>query len=142
MCKTRNLDKAKDLLYSFPLKGVSPDTRTYTIMIKGLFRAGMTTEAQDLFTKMGVDGVDPDDFTFNIMVQGFLAEKNDMYNTMAMEVINTMKERGFSMNAETMSMLVDLLEDDGLDSKWMKMLSIILPKGYKKGNGYACVTYF
>lgn len=67
----------------------------------------MLKEAEDLFNEMSTNGVTAGDFIFNIMVQGFLINKSASENRNVVELLMTMGTRGFSPNAETMSMLLE-----------------------------------
>lgn len=92
--------------------GYSCDVVAYNVVVHklckcGTCKRGMLREAEDLFNEMGMNGLTPNDFTFNIMVQGFLANKSAGQNGNAMKFLKRMTERGFSPNAETISMLVE-----------------------------------
>ncbi|KAF5187501.1 hypothetical protein FRX31_022912, partial [Thalictrum thalictroides] len=60
------------------------------------------------------------------MVQGFLAQKKNTHK--AMQFLSVMIKRGFSPTAETTSMVVDLLAEDGPIPDDMEMLHKFLPK--------------
>ncbi|KAM7513833.1 hypothetical protein LguiA_003416 [Lonicera macranthoides] len=66
------LDAAKELLLSLPLKGLQPNTCSYNIMISGLCKEGKLKEANTLFNKMEEKGCLPDGHTYNIIVQAFI----------------------------------------------------------------------
>ncbi|KAL5712371.1 hypothetical protein ACHQM5_014555 [Ranunculus cassubicifolius] len=83
---------------------------------------------------MGCDGVVPDAFTLNSMVQGFLSMRQVNQTRIARKLLKIMSEKGFSPNVDTTSMIVDLLQVDELDSKWIKMMPNFFPEGHKKGN--------
>ncbi|KAF6171603.1 hypothetical protein GIB67_017152 [Kingdonia uniflora] len=79
-------------------------------MINGLITKGMLKEFEDLFTEMVEKGHTPDDITYNIMVRGSLLH-NDIDK--AMQLLNAMIDRGFSLNATNISMVEDLLATHG-----------------------------
>ncbi|KAF6140973.1 hypothetical protein GIB67_023996 [Kingdonia uniflora] len=68
ICKSNNVDEAKELFDSLPSKESQPDTQTFTLMINGLITKGMLKKSEDLFTKMVENGLTPDDITYNTMV--------------------------------------------------------------------------
>ncbi|KAF5175643.1 Pentatricopeptide repeat-containing protein [Thalictrum thalictroides] len=120
LCKTGQLFEAKELLYSLSTKDLQPDTRTYNVMINGYCKEGMLHNAEALFHVMVEKSLVPDDFTFNILAQGFLVQGSDADK--AMHFVNTMIEKGFSPNAETMSKLLNLQVPGGLNQERINML--------------------
>lgn len=46
--------------------------KTYTIMIKGLFSEGLTSEVNKLLKVMEENRCSPNDFTYNTIIRGFI----------------------------------------------------------------------
>ncbi|KAF9608596.1 hypothetical protein IFM89_010081 [Coptis chinensis] len=63
-----------------------------------------------------------------------LDQKNDTHK--AMQLLNILLDKGFSPDAKTSSLLVDLFVEGGPNSKEMEMLLKRLPKGCAKENVY------
>lgn len=112
MCKAGQLKSARELFHSLSNKGLQPDVKTYTIMIKGLFSEGLTSEVNMLLKVMEENRCSPNDFTYNTIIRGLIGN-NEM--SRAIQVFHEMVERGFSADASTAELLVDLLVDGKLD---------------------------
>ncbi|KAF6139872.1 hypothetical protein GIB67_009719 [Kingdonia uniflora] len=130
MCKLNNWD-AKKLLDSLPSKELQPDTQTFTSMINGLITKEMLKESEDLFTEMVEKGPTPDDITYNAIVRGSPRHKDI---DKAMQLLNAMIDRGFSLNAINISIVEDLLAAHGSKSKFIGLVDKVLPKHKSKGN--------
>ncbi|KAK1378294.1 hypothetical protein POM88_025038 [Heracleum sosnowskyi] len=52
LCKSINLDKARDIFHNLQLKGLHPNVKTYTIMIQRFCREGLLDGAIKLFVEM------------------------------------------------------------------------------------------
>lgn len=61
---------------------------------------------------MKEDGCNQNDCCFNTMIQGLLLNKDTVK---AREIIDEMRENGFSADAATTAMAIDLLSSDDLD---------------------------
>ncbi|CAN6860722.1 unnamed protein product [Brassica oleracea] len=121
MCNASMVDDAWDLFCSLSLnKGVKPDVKTYTIMIEGLCKKGSLSEAGMLFRKMGDDGIAPNDCTFNTLIRAQL-RGSDI--STSIELIEEMKRCGFSADASTINIVMDMLSSGRLDRSFLDMLS-------------------
>ncbi|KAH0906219.1 hypothetical protein HID58_038046 [Brassica napus] len=115
------VDDAWDLFCSLSLnKGVKPDVKTYTIMIGGLCKKGSLSEAGMLFRKMGEDGIAPNDCTYNTLIRAHL-RGSDI--STSVELIEEMKRWGFSADASTINIVMDMLSSGRLDRSFLDMLS-------------------
>ncbi|KAF5207106.1 hypothetical protein FRX31_003307 [Thalictrum thalictroides] len=92
----------------------------------------MLHDAEALFHVMVEKSLVPDNFTFNILAQGFLVQGSDADK--AMHFVNTMIEKGFSPNAETMSKLLNLQVPGGPNQERINMLLNFAHKTYCKGS--------
>uniref|UniRef100_A0A6N2MM83 Pentacotripeptide-repeat region of PRORP domain-containing protein n=1 Tax=Salix viminalis TaxID=40686 RepID=A0A6N2MM83_SALVM len=109
-CKSRRMEEAKSLLAEMSHKALPPDTvchlhtlmqvysweqfsrlfvdgirptlQTYSVMIKGLLKEGLSDEAYKSFRKMEDDGFTPDSCSYNVIIQGFLQNRTHqlLYN--------------------------------------------------------------
>ena len=118
LCKIKKLTAARELFNSLPLKGLQPNVRTYT-MIKGLCKEGLLDEASELLEKMDGNGCSPNDRTYNTIVQGLLQHNETLK---AMKLVKIIVDKGFSANASTTSMLIDLLSANSGDKALQELL--------------------
>ncbi|KAF6139377.1 hypothetical protein GIB67_026219 [Kingdonia uniflora] len=123
--------KRRNSLIVFLLKELQPDTRAFTSMINGVITKGMLKESEDLFTEMVEKGPTPDDITYNIMVRGSLLHKDI---DKAMQLLNAMINRRFSLNATNTFILEDLVAAHGPKSKFIGLVDKILPKHQNRDN--------
>ncbi|XP_059460284.1 pentatricopeptide repeat-containing protein At3g22470, mitochondrial-like [Corylus avellana] len=81
------------------------------IMIKGLCKEGLLNEARELFEKMDENGCSPNLVTYNTIIQGFLQHNQTLW------VVNLqmMVDKGFSANANTATILIELLTTNQAD---------------------------
>ncbi|KAI3719781.1 hypothetical protein L6452_20686 [Arctium lappa] len=120
LCKARKLESAKDVFHCLLSKGIKPNTRIYNILIDGLFKGGPHDEAILLFQEMAKRGCCiPDGCTYNIVIQG-LVRNDDV--TRAIEFLHEMVGKGFSADASTVEILLDLSNDKNLDGSVLQML--------------------
>ncbi|KAF6160802.1 hypothetical protein GIB67_036003 [Kingdonia uniflora] len=112
MCKSNNLDGAKKLFDSLPSKNLKRDTMIFTIMLSGLLTVGLLQESEDLFARMLDKGPTPNEITYNIMFRGLLQNKKI---DKAVQLRNEMVKRDFSLDANSISIIVDLHASDGPD---------------------------
>ncbi|CAI0554737.1 unnamed protein product [Linum tenue] len=90
---------------------LQPDTRTYNITINGLCRQRFVDEAYELFRKMEKDPLE------------------------AMDLILEMVSKGFSADATTMSLLLEMLPKNQLDHPILqKLLNSPDTKSHKIGS--------
>jgi len=75
-------------------------------MIKGLCKEGLLKEARVLFEQMEENGCLPNHVTYNTIIQGFL-QHNEI--SWAVKYIKMMVDKGFSANATTVTILINLL---------------------------------
>ncbi|CAN7035600.1 unnamed protein product [Brassica rapa subsp. trilocularis] len=122
MCNARRVDDAWELFSSLlPLKGVKPDVKTYNVMIGGLCKKGSLSEADKLFKKMGEeDETAPSECTYNTLIRAHLGGSGV---ATSVELIEKMKRCGFSADASTMKMVIDMLADGRLNKRFLDMLS-------------------
>jgi pentatricopeptide repeat protein len=64
-------------------------------------------------------GRSPDGWTYNIIIRGFINNKETSW---AMGLIQEMVERGFSADASTMKLIIDLLSKDKVDPAFLPLL--------------------
>ncbi|CAG7867024.1 unnamed protein product, partial [Brassica rapa] len=114
------VDEAWDLFCSLPLKEVKPDVKTYTIMIGGLCKKGSMSKAGLLFKKMGEDGIAPDDCTWNTLIRAHL-RGGDLATSA--KLIEEMKSCGFSADASTIKIVMDMLSDGRMKKSFLDLLS-------------------
>jgi len=75
-------------------------------MIKGLCKEGLLKEARVLFEQMEENGCLPNHVTYNTIIQGFL-QHNEI--SCVVKYIKMMVDKGFSANATTATILINLL---------------------------------
>ncbi|CAL5365129.1 unnamed protein product [Camellia sinensis] len=120
MCKAGKLDDARKLYLSLSAKGLKPDVHTYNIMINGLCKGRLLDEASELLMKMEEEGCSPNFYSYNILVQGFL-QNNGIQK--ALQLLHIMDDRAISVDPCTVTLLGNMLSDDGLDHLSKEMLS-------------------
>lgn len=79
-------------------------------MISGLCKKGSLSEANVLLRKMEGDGNAPNDCTYNTLIRAHLKDK-DLAGSA--RLIEEMKRFGFSADASTFKMVVDMLLSSG-----------------------------
>ncbi|PRQ34971.1 putative pentatricopeptide [Rosa chinensis] len=72
-----------------------------------------------LLREMGGKGCSPDGCTYNTIVRGFI---NNKETSRATRLIQEMLEKGFSADASTMELIVDLLSKDTVDPGLLALL--------------------
>ena len=91
---------------------IAIDVGTFNIMIKGLCKEVLTNEACELLVQMDRNDSLPNHFTYNAIIQGLLQHNE---RSKAIEYVQTMLDKGFSADATTATMFVDLLSADHPD---------------------------
>jgi len=81
-------------------------------MIKGLCKEGLLKEARVLFEQMEKNGCSPDHFSYNTIIQGFLQHNE---TSLVVKYIKMMVDKGFSANATTATILINLLSTNQAD---------------------------
>ncbi|KAM0030444.1 putative tetratricopeptide-like helical domain superfamily [Helianthus debilis subsp. tardiflorus] len=94
-------------------------------MISGFCRGGQLGEAKLLFLKMEESGCPPDDVTYRVLLQGYL--KNRHYDDVEM-LLQEMDDRGYSLDASTISLFIDHIAAGLLDRSMLKLLGKLVPK--------------
>jgi pentatricopeptide repeat protein len=112
MCNAGKLTTARELFNTLHTKDLQADVWTYNIIIKGLCKEGLLNEARELFEKMEEIGCSPDHFTYNTIIQGFF-QHND--TSCVVKYIKIMVDKGFSANATTATILINLLSTNQAD---------------------------
>ncbi|KAJ0478474.1 putative tetratricopeptide-like helical domain superfamily [Helianthus annuus] len=125
MSKCGKLDIARDLFQDLTLKGLKPNVRTYNVMISGLCREGMLKEAKHLFLTMDESGCPPDNVTYCVLLQGYL--KNQHYDDVEM-LLQEMDGRSYSLDASTLSLLIDRIAAGSVDRSMLKLIGRLVPK--------------
>ena len=100
-------------------KGLQPDVRTYTIMVKGFGKEGLIDEAIELLEKMEGNDCSPNERTYNILILGLLQHGE---TAKAMKYLKMMVDNGFSANATTAAMFIDLLSSNQVDENIRELL--------------------
>ncbi|KAJ9547362.1 hypothetical protein OSB04_019905 [Centaurea solstitialis] len=92
----------RDLFEEVGVRGLKHNLRSYTVMIDGFNRAGMTTEAKALFVKMVEAGCQPDSITLNVFFQGLIwIEELEIID----RLFKVLVARGFSPDLRTAHLL-------------------------------------
>ncbi|GJS64460.1 putative tetratricopeptide-like helical domain superfamily protein [Tanacetum coccineum] len=112
--KCGNLDMAIDLFDELLLKGLKPHMKTYTVVLRVLFREGLSGKAKELLQNMEENGCLPNSFTYNVIVRELL-KKNECRE--AEIYLEEMINRGFVPDYATFSMLLPLIPNEGQDSR-------------------------
>ncbi|KAF5958928.1 hypothetical protein HYC85_000137 [Camellia sinensis] len=123
-CKDKKLNTVRALFNILSSKGLHPDVKTYTMMIQGLCEEGLLDEAKE-FVKIEQNGCLPNDVTYNIVIQGFLGQQK--YHEASI-LLDEMFGRGFSADASTFSLIVDILSTKGQDPALQEVIKKLMPK--------------
>ena len=67
--------------------------------------------------------------TYNVLLKGLL--KNGQHDTIEM-LLQKMDEQGFSVDASTLSMLIDHISSGSLDDSLLKLIGKLVPKERKE----------
>ncbi|KAK1386116.1 hypothetical protein POM88_023851 [Heracleum sosnowskyi] len=127
LCIDGQLNKAKNLFDNLSSIGLEADVKTYTMMIRGFCRKGLLDEANELLVQMEAKNCLPDDVTFNILIRGCI--QNRKYNE-ACELKEKMCGpcgRGFSLDAYTTSMVLDVLNTEKDDPSALALRKKFFP---------------
>uniref|UniRef100_A0A2N9EWU3 ABC transporter family G domain-containing protein n=1 Tax=Fagus sylvatica TaxID=28930 RepID=A0A2N9EWU3_FAGSY len=141
-CQVGRPQAALELFHQMQAYGQHPNLQTYANLLDGLCKnnqiaeamtlfqemedkklcqEGLIDEASELLEKMDGNGCSPDDRTYNTIIQGLLQHNE---TSKAMELVKIMVDKGFSADATTVSLLVDLLsanlEDKAISVKGLK----------------------
>ena len=95
------------------------DIQSYNIMLSGLCKRSSLSEADALFRKMKEDGYEPDGCTYNTLIRAHL-RGSDI--TTSVQLIEEMKRCGFSSDASTIKIVMDMLSSGELDKSFLNML--------------------
>ncbi|CAL5420023.1 unnamed protein product [Camellia sinensis] len=94
-------------------------------MIQGLCEEGLLYEAKELFVKMEQNHCLPSDVTYNTVIRGFI-EQHKCYE--ALILVEEMVQRGFSIDASTFPLIVDILSTKGQDPALQEVIKKFMPK--------------
>ncbi|CAN1239850.1 Pentatricopeptide repeat-containing protein At1g62930, chloroplastic [Linum grandiflorum] len=144
-CREGRTRDAQALLKNMCDRGYVPDIRTYNVLLDDLLKKGqldaartlfevlecnnivisghcelgLVDEAYELFRKMEDSGCLPTRGSYNVLIRGFLRHKDALD---AVELIQVMMSRGFSVDGTTMMLLIQLLPKLQLDHPVLKKL--------------------
>ena len=76
LCKTQAVDRAEVVLQQMIDKGVKPNIRTYTCLIRGHLFTGQWEEVVRRFKEMSARGIEPNDFTYGLLLDYLCKEGN------------------------------------------------------------------
>ncbi|CAL5413487.1 unnamed protein product [Camellia sinensis] len=106
-------------------KGLQPNVKSYTMMIKGLCEEGLLHEAKELFLKMEQNGCLADDVAYNTIIQGFV-RRHKCYE--ALILVEDMVQRDFSTDASIFPLIIDILSTKGQDPALQEVIKKFMPK--------------
>lgn len=109
LCIDGQLNEAKNLFDNLPSIGLEADVKTYTMMIKGFCQKGLLDEANELLAQMEAKNCLPDDVTYNILIRGCIQNKKYSEAGALKEKMCEPCGRGFSLDAYTTSLILDIL---------------------------------
>ncbi|KAF3601969.1 hypothetical protein F2Q69_00037168 [Brassica cretica] len=125
-CRSGKLNVAKELFQEMVSEGAHPDIVTYGILLDGLCDNGELEKALEILDqmhnkKMKEDGYEPNFCTYNTIIRAHLRDGGDLATSV--ELIEEMNRCGFSADASTIKMVMDMLVDGRLDKSFLDMLS-------------------
>ena len=94
-------------------------------MISGFCKEGLVCDAKQLFLKMDRSGCPPNNVTYNVLLQGYL--RNQYYDDIEM-LFQEMYGRHYTLDASTLSLLLDEIAAGLLDSALLELISKLVPK--------------
>nr|GEU38896.1 pentatricopeptide repeat-containing protein At1g63330-like [Tanacetum cinerariifolium] len=118
--KCGKLDIARVLFQDLTNQGLLPDVQTYTVMIGGYCKEGLVCDAKQLFLKMDESECPPNNVTYNVLLQGYL--RNQYHDDIEM-LFHEMEGRHYSLDASTLSLLLDQIAAGLLDSALLELIS-------------------
>ncbi|PNX78852.1 pentatricopeptide repeat-containing protein [Trifolium pratense] len=90
------LREAFDLFQDMKIRGITPDVKTYTVMINIYVKMGRLPEAYDLFQDMNIRGIKPDVIAYEVLLNSLLNERK---NKIALDLYNEMSLKGMRPGA-------------------------------------------
>ncbi|KAL0757679.1 hypothetical protein Bca101_095347 [Brassica carinata] len=127
LCDNGELEEALGILEKMHKSKMDFDISIYNIIIHGMCNASKVDDAWNLFcslplkgVKIGEDGIAPNSGTYNTLIRAHL-RGSDISNSV--ELIEEMKRCGFSADASTVKIVMDMLVDGRLDKSFLVMLS-------------------
>ncbi|KAF5941785.1 hypothetical protein HYC85_019427 [Camellia sinensis] len=124
-CKVKKVDSARAIFNNLSSKGLHPNVRTYNMMIQGLFEEGLLHEAKELFVKMEQNCCLANDVTYNTIIRGFIRQ-HKCYE--ALILVQEMVQRGFSADASTFPLIVNILSTKEQDLALQEVIKKFMPK--------------
>ncbi|KAJ9557441.1 hypothetical protein OSB04_012055 [Centaurea solstitialis] len=142
LCNNHQVDEALSLFRLMGESKLDLDIGAYNILIDGsskcrkpdiakaLFNEiSLVREAESLFLQMEGRGCPPDRVTYNVLLKGLL--KNGQHDTIEM-LLQKMDEQGFSVEASSLSLLLDHISSRLLDDSLLKLIGKLVPKEGKE----------
>ncbi|XP_028082872.1 pentatricopeptide repeat-containing protein At1g62930, chloroplastic-like [Camellia sinensis] len=121
----KKLDTTRAFFHNLSSKGLQPNVKSYTMMIKGLCEKGLLHEAKELFLKMEQNGCLADDVAYNTIIQGFV-RRHKCYE--ALILVEDMVQRDFSTDASIFPLIIDILSTKGQDPALQEVIKKFMPK--------------
>ncbi|KAL0413909.1 UNVERIFIED_CONTAM: putative pentatricopeptide repeat-containing protein, mitochondrial [Sesamum radiatum] len=141
------IDKARQVFDSMPGRGLKPCVISYNSLINGYCKKGKVEEAWLLFLEVPHNGLEYDVITYNTMLHGLFragrfakglkvfkdmqAQQGLLKRKLLVEAktfLDEMYRRGLSLDSDTISLLIDRLQDEGHDVIPLETISKLLPK--------------
>ncbi|GJV59407.1 putative pentatricopeptide repeat-containing protein [Tanacetum coccineum] len=118
LCKEGEVEKAAKMVELMIEKGVKPDVVTYSALVDGYCLQWKLEYAKDVFYGLTSNGIKPNTRIYNILIDGLFRGQGLVHNndvSKAIEVLHEMVGKGFSADAWTVEILINLVEDKKLD---------------------------
>ncbi|KAK4269640.1 hypothetical protein QN277_022770 [Acacia crassicarpa] len=126
-CKVNKFKNVYRVLSEMECKGMTPNSRTYNIIISSLIGNDRRDEAYSAF-RMMIDSCEPDANTYTMMIKMF-CEGNDLKR--AMKIWRYMKLKWFVPSLPTFLVLINGLCEKGNVSKACVLLEDMIKKGIR-----------
>ncbi|KAK4793609.1 hypothetical protein SAY86_024044 [Trapa natans] len=110
LCEIKMFHGAYALIRRMIRKGVSPNKRTYSVLVNGWCSAGKMREAQEFLEEMSRKGYNPPVRGRDLLIEGLL---NAGYLESAKEMVRKMTKEGVVPDVETFNSLLEAISKSG-----------------------------
>nr|GEV91871.1 tetratricopeptide-like helical domain-containing protein [Tanacetum cinerariifolium] len=130
LCNNNLIEDALSLFYLMGDSKLNSCINVHTILIAGASKCGKLDIARVLFQDLTNKGLHPNVQTYTVMISGFCKEgylRNQYYDDIEMLLIE-MEGRHYSLDASTLSLLLDQIAVSSLDTALLDLISKLVPK--------------
>ncbi|PWA83034.1 tetratricopeptide-like helical domain-containing protein [Artemisia annua] len=135
--KCEKLDIARAVFDDLPLKGMTPNDRTYELMIHGFCSEGLVNDAKHMFLQMKEIGFTPSNGTYIALLQGYL--KNKHFDDVEM-LLQEMDGSSYYLDVSTLALLSNSIAAGSLYITIFKIIRKLVPKRLMESPCFSALT--